>query len=41
MMEEEVELAGVITSVKKRAKIKVVTVKRDLASVDRRVVAIR
>ncbi len=40
MMEDEVKI-GVITLVKKRAEIKAVTVKGDLASIDRRVVAIR
>jgi hypothetical protein len=42
MVEDEVEMAGVIiTLAEKRAEIKAVTVKRDLASADRRVVAIR
>ncbi len=41
MMEDEVDMTGVITFVEKRAKIKAVIVKRDLASADRRVVAIR
>jgi hypothetical protein len=41
MMEDKVDITGVITSVEKRAEIKAVTVKRDLASAHRRVVAIR
>lgn len=41
MVEDEVAMAGVITLAEKRAEIKAVTVKRDLASADRRVVAIR
>jgi hypothetical protein len=40
MMEFKVKI-GVITLVKKRAEIKAVIVKGDLASIDRRVVAIR
>jgi hypothetical protein len=40
-MEDEVEITGVITLAEKRAEIKAVIVKRDLASADRRVVAIR
>jgi hypothetical protein len=41
MMEDKVDVTGVITSVEKRADIKAVFVNRDLASADRRVVAIR
>jgi hypothetical protein len=42
MTEDKVEMTGVIiTSVEKRAEIKAVIVKRDLASADWRVVAIR
>jgi hypothetical protein len=41
MMEDEVEMTGVITLAKKRAEIKAVIVKRHLAAADRRVVAIR
>lgn len=41
MMKDEVDIAGVITSIEKRTEIKAVIVKRDLASADRRVVAIR
>jgi hypothetical protein len=40
-MEDEVEMTGVITLAEKRAEIKAVIVKRDLASADGRVVAIR
>jgi hypothetical protein len=43
MTEDEVEMTGVITVklAEKRAEIKAVIVKRDPASADRRVVAIR
>ena len=42
MMEDEVEMAGVIiTLTEKRTDVKAVISKRDLASADRRVVAIR
>ena len=41
MVEDEVDMAGVITLAEKRAEIKTVIVKRDLAPADRRVVAIR
>jgi hypothetical protein len=41
LVEDEADMAGVITLAEKRAEIKAVIVKRDLASADGRVLAIR